>query len=72
MKENDLLVLPSKFDGFGFVVYEALRNGIYVIVSDQVGAKDIIGRNGAIFSSGDYSELNNLLNLQFIKKLDKS
>ena len=72
IKENDLLVLPSKFDGFGFVVYEALRNGIYVIVSDQVGAKDIIGRNGAIFSSGDYSELNNLLNLQFIKKLDKS
>lgn len=68
MKQNDLLVLPSKFDGFGFVVYEALRNGLYVIVSDQVGAKDIISRNGAIFSSGNYSELNNLLNLQFIKR----
>ena len=68
MLSHDVLVLPSKFDGFGFVVYEALKSGINVIVSDQVGAKDILNSNGSIFSSLNEDELINLLNLNFFKK----
>ena len=67
MQNHDVLVLPSKFDGFGFVVYEAIKMGLYVIVSDQVGAKDILNDNGAIFSNSNVSELISLLNLQYLK-----
>ena len=36
----DLFVLPSIDEGFGMVVYEALRNGAPVIATDHVGAID--------------------------------
>jgi glycosyltransferase involved in cell wall biosynthesis len=55
----DVLVLPSRFDGFGFVVVEALASGKPVIVSTAVGAADLVreGRNGWIFRSGDVTDL---------------
>src|SRR6185312_13999239 len=57
--EPDLLVLPSRADGFGMVVGEAMRSGLAVIVSSATGAKDIVvpGRNGWIVASGDVSSL---------------
>lgn len=39
---SSLLVLPSVQDGFGLVVNEALACGTPVIVTDHVGAKDIV------------------------------
>ena len=55
----DVLVLPSRADGFGMVVGEAMRSGLPVIVSSATGAKDIVvpGRNGWIFPSGDAGAL---------------
>jgi Glycosyltransferase len=41
-----ILVLPSRFDGFGMVVSEALATGRPVIVSDHVGAADIVNTEG--------------------------
>lgn len=38
----DALVLPSRHDGWGVVVNEALLQGVPVIVSDSVGAKCLI------------------------------
>src|SRR5262249_48047883 len=38
----DLLVLPSRWDGWGVVVNEAFSVGIPVIASDQCGASDLI------------------------------
>lgn len=40
--EADCLVHPSRFDSFAFVVAEALASGKPVIVSDNVGAKDMV------------------------------
>lgn len=53
MKDEDVLVVPSvSFESFGFVVLESLAYGMPVIVSDCVGAKDLLpGR--AIFHSGN-------------------
>lgn len=64
----DVLVLPSRFDGFGFVVAEANYLDVYSIVSSQVGAKDILNsKTGAIFKVGSLPELINHLNLHFIR-----
>jgi len=54
-----LLVLPSRADGFGMVVGEAMRSGLPVVVSSATGARDVVvpGRNGWIFPSGDASAL---------------
>lgn len=60
----DLLVLPSRHDGWGIVVNEAFSVGIPVIVSDACGAADLVqsGANGYIFRSDDVQSLRTCLN----------
>jgi glycosyltransferase involved in cell wall biosynthesis len=56
----DLLVLPSLYEGFGLVVNEAMLCGCPVAVSDRVGAKyDLVreGENGYIFPCGNVEAL---------------
>lgn len=45
MRKNDVLVLSSLFDVFGLVVLEAMSQGLTVIVSENVGASEIIENN---------------------------
>lgn len=54
--QADLFVLPSRYDGWGVVVNQALGAGLPIICSDAVGAaKDLVepGVNGAIVATGD-------------------
>jgi glycosyltransferase involved in cell wall biosynthesis len=53
------LVLPSRLDSFGMVVPEAMACGLPVIVSEMVGAKQLVeeGRNGFIVPAEDVSAL---------------
>jgi glycosyltransferase involved in cell wall biosynthesis len=55
----DIFVLPSRHDGWGVVVNEALGAGLPIIVSDRVGARDLVehGRNGLITRAGDVDSL---------------
>lgn len=55
----DFFVLPSGFDTFGMVVTEAMATSLPVIISDQVGAKDLIqhGVNGFICEQDDLSAI---------------
>jgi glycosyltransferase involved in cell wall biosynthesis len=55
----DVLVLPSRWDGWGLVVNEALSVGVPAIVSDRCGAADLIrnGVNGYVFRSDDVRDL---------------
>ena len=58
--QQDILILPSLYDGWGAVVNEALNCGCYVICSDHCGAKDLfIGhlRLGKVFKAKDYRQL---------------
>lgn len=51
LQKSDLLVIPSVWrETFGFVVLEALSRGVPVIVTENVGAKDLVidGENGFI------------------------
>lgn len=70
IKSNDVLVLPSQFDGFGFVVAEAIYCQTFAIVSSNVGSKDMIdnGKNGSIFMNNSLNDLINHLNLHYLKK----
>ncbi|MBT2658628.1 glycosyltransferase [Bacillus sp. ISL-18] len=65
----DVLVIPSLWkETFGFVVLEALSNGTPVIISDNVGSKDLVQESfGVIFKASSPLELNNLF-----RKLDKN
>jgi len=54
-RSSSVLVLPSLEEGFGLVVPQALNCGLPCIVSDRVGAKDLIEHrvNGSIFECGN-------------------
>lgn len=53
VESADLLVLPSRFDGWGAVVNESLMRGVPVVCSDRCGASDLVphGFLGAAFPS---------------------
>ncbi|BCN32284.1 glycosyltransferase [Anaeromicropila herbilytica] len=58
MAETDVLVaLSIWYETFGFTVLEAISYGVPVIVSDHVGAKDIIGDGGIVVKAGSKDEL---------------
>lgn len=48
----DYLIHPSKFDGFGQIVSEALQCGMPVIISENTGAKEIITDSVGIVVKG--------------------
>ena len=48
-EETDVLIVPSiLYETFGYTALEALSYGVPVIISDKVGAKDIIPHDGGI------------------------
>lgn len=57
----DVLVLPSRHDGWGVVVNEAILQGVPVIASDRVGAKCLLqnGKCGLVFHHDDAVDLAN-------------
>ena len=66
MKQHDVLVFPSLFDGFGLVILEAMSRGLPVITTMNTAGADIVkdGVNGFIVpirSSGAIAEKIRLL-----------
>lgn len=56
----DVLVLPSRYDGWGVVVNQAIGAGLAVLCSDAVGAAEDLVRtefNGMVFPSEDQEAL---------------
>lgn len=71
MSECDALVLPSRFDGWGAVVNEAMEVGLAIVVSDQVGSRRPLvqsGENGIIFASGNVDSLRDALKVMISDK----
>ena len=63
----DLLVQPSRFEGFGLTVIEAMAAMVPVLVSDIEGPMEIIenGRFGYYFISEDYEDCaNQIINIK--------
>jgi glycosyltransferase involved in cell wall biosynthesis len=63
ISKSDLLVLPSRWDGWGAVVNEALMLGVPVVCSDRCGAADLLDghERGEVFSSESISSLRSVL-----------
>lgn len=62
--QSDIFVLPSRYDGWGVVVNQALGAGLPAVCSDAVGsAEDLVepGVNGFIFPNGDVGTLTDQL-----------
>jgi glycosyltransferase involved in cell wall biosynthesis len=59
LRSAQCLLLPARVDAFGLVVPEAMACGVPAIVSDMVGAKELIeeGHNGFIVPSGNSEAL---------------
>ena len=59
MSSADCLILPSRHDGWGAVVSEALMVGTPVICSDACGSAGVVHASGVggVFRSGDHCAL---------------
>lgn len=53
MRENDILLFPSLFDGFGLVITEAMSQGTPVIATERSAGPELImhGKNGWIIKA---------------------
>jgi glycosyltransferase involved in cell wall biosynthesis len=47
IENYDVLIVPSKYDGWGVVVNEALLQGVPVLASNKAGASALIAQSGA-------------------------
>jgi len=49
---SDIFIMPSQFDTFGLVVLEAMAAGLPVIITNRVGARDLVqdGLNGFVLN----------------------
>jgi glycosyltransferase involved in cell wall biosynthesis len=59
MRDHDVLVFPSLFEGFGLVITEAMSQGTPVITTNRTAGPDLIehGRNGWLVEAGSTSAL---------------
>jgi len=72
MRQSDVLVFPSLFEGFGLVITEAMSQGIPVITTERTIGPDFIknGENGWIIEAGSVESLKQaIVNLLEIPKL---
>ncbi len=63
MRENDVFVFPSLFEGFGLVITEAMSQGTPVITTERTAGPDLIenGKNGWLIEAGSTSALKNAI-----------
>jgi len=63
LQSADLLVLPSRWDGWGAVVNEALMRGVPVICTNHCGAADLLGASerGSVVEFGSVESLRSVM-----------
>lgn len=57
MHQSDFFILPSKYEGFGLVVAEAMACGTFVIATDCGGVREVLGDTGILVPPQDSQAL---------------
>jgi len=65
MAQMDIVVVPSRFEGFGLTAAEAMAMGKPVVVANTFGLTELVedGSNGLVFNNGDRLHLTQQLRL---------
>ena len=64
LKLVDVFVLPSKYEGFGLVLLEAMSVKTPIIASNNSSIPEVLGIDYlGLFTTGNVEELSNLINL---------
>ncbi|SIS42718.1 Glycosyl transferases group 1 [Zobellia uliginosa] len=63
MRDHDVFVFPSLFEGFGLVITEAMSQGLPVITTSNTAGGDLIkhGKNGWLVEAGNTENLEALI-----------
>jgi glycosyltransferase involved in cell wall biosynthesis len=63
MRENDVLIFPSLFEGFGLVITEAMSQGTPVITTNRTAGPNLInhGENGWLIEAGSTEAIQNTI-----------
>ena len=74
IKEADVLLLTSKFEGLPMTLIEAASRGIALVSSDcPTGTKDIVNKkNGYLYTPGNVKKLQSILNNFIVKRITVS
>lgn len=59
VSQHDVMVMPSRFEGFGLTLIEAMSQGCAAVVSRIAGVTDLIvthGEDGLLFPVGDFRQ----------------
>lgn len=74
LEDTDYLILPSRFDGWGAVINEALARGVKVITNNKCGASCMIHGDyyGRVYEENNQQNLANILEGILSKKNDIS
>jgi len=69
----DVVVIPSRFEGFGLSAAEAMASGRPIVASDVDGLRKIVvnGTTGYLFPVGDHQELYKIL-IKLVKSPEKA
>ena len=58
MRQMDIFVLASKYEGFGLVLLEAIQTGVPVIAANNSAIPEVLGENSnALFQTGNAEDL---------------
>ncbi|MCG8429846.1 MAG: glycosyltransferase family 4 protein, partial [Candidatus Omnitrophica bacterium] len=68
----DMVVVPSRFEGFGLTAIEAMASSRAVVASDTGGLKEVVEheKSGLLFRTGDVHGLSEILSM-LIEQPDK-